>query len=203
MKLPAIGKNPALTIICLAAAGALFGAALAMSMPGSAKASLSFTVAQQSRQATSDYAYDGYYGLRAAELVSDTLISWLAAPSVVKEIYAESGHPISDKEALSVAGRSFRAKKSSSQNVIVSFSASDESTSADLAASTSKILSERAERLVLSADGASLFDVSASAPVIAEAGVEPRAAGFAGLIVGAFAGLLIAYFSAAKREENI
>lgn len=200
MRLDIVGKKPLLTIIYPAVAGAFFGSALAMSLPESTKVSLSFTVAQQSRQATADYTYDGYYGLRAAELVSDTLISWLASPSVVKDIYAESGHPISDKEALSVAGRSFRAKKSSSQNVMVSFSAPNESISADLAASTSKILSERAEHLVLSADGSSLFNVTASTPVIAEAGVEPRAAGLAGFIVGAFLGLLIAYFSSAKHE---
>ena len=143
MRLPsfaAASAKPFRLVVRTALAGALIGSVLSSIAPARTTVSLSFTVAQQARQATADYAYDGYYALRAAELVSDTLISWLSTPSIIKEIYASSGHDVSDDEALALAGRAFRAKKFSSQNVVVSFSASDPAAAADVASKASEVL---------------------------------------------------------------
>src|SRR5690349_13578069 len=83
--------RPFRTVLLAAAVFAVLGVALASAAPPRVKASLALTVAQQSHQETADYAYDGYYALRASELVSDTIISWLSTPSVVKEIHAAAG----------------------------------------------------------------------------------------------------------------
>src|SRR5687768_17169108 len=114
--------KPLQTVIAGAVIGALLGAALAAAAPSRVKASLALTVVQQARQETADYAYDGYYAIRAAELVSDSLISWLATPSIVKEIHDVADLALTEEEALASAGRVFRAKKYSAQNVVVSYS---------------------------------------------------------------------------------
>jgi len=194
--------KPFKTVVIAAVAGALLGAALASVAPPRVKASLSFTVAQQARQETADYAYDGYYALRSAELISDTLISWLSTPSIVKEIHATAGLGLTEEEALAAAGRVFRAKKYSSQNVVVSFSASDEDAARKLAAAATEVLAARASGLVLSSTGDSLFHVTGSSPVVARASTPPRAAAVAGAFIGAFLGLSLAYFARAKKDPQ-
>ncbi|HJV32491.1 MAG TPA: hypothetical protein VJ694_00520 [Patescibacteria group bacterium] len=194
--------KPLRTVIIAALAGTLVGAALASVAPSRVKASLSFTVAQQARQETADYAYDGYYALRAAELISDTMISWLSTPSVVKEIHAAAGLELSDAEAFAAAGRAFRAKKYSSQNVVVSFSAADEEAARKLAAAAADLLAARAAGLTLTAKGDSLFHVTASAPVVAPASTSPKAAAAAGASIGAFLGLTLAYLARTKKDPQ-
>ena len=194
--------KPFRAVLIAALLGALVGAALASALPSRVKASLSFTVAQQARQETADYAYDGYYALRAAELISDTMISWLSTPSVVKEIHAAAGLDLSDEEAFAAAGRAFRAKKYSSQNVVVSFTAPDEASARKLASAASDLLAARTAGLTLTAKGDSLFHVTASAPVVAPAAASPRAAAAAGASVGAFLGLALAYLARTKKDPQ-
>jgi len=194
--------NPLLSILLFAAVGGLVGLALAKLAPTTARVSLDFTIAEQSRQETADYSYDGYYSLRASELVADTMISWLSTPSVIKDIYAGAGEAIDDRRAFAEAGRAFRAKKLSSQNVIVSFSAPDDAAAAKLAEQTSEILSDRAARLVLSPKDQSLFLVTASEPVIAETSVPAPAAAAAGLLIGAFLGFAAAYYARGRKSPQ-
>ncbi|HTK60270.1 MAG TPA: hypothetical protein VL283_03650 [Candidatus Baltobacteraceae bacterium] len=194
--------KPFQTIVIAALVGSLLGAALAMAAPPRVKASLSFSVTQQARQETADYAYDGYYAIRAAELVSDTIISWLSTPSVIKEIHAAAGDDMSEEEALAAAGKEFRSKKYSSQNVVVTFSAPDEAAALSLASAASDVLAARSARLVLSSSGDTLFHVTASSPVVARASTPPRAAAAAGAFVGAFLGLALAYAARAKKDPQ-
>lgn len=194
--------NPLLSVLLLAAAGGLAGFALSAVAPKSARVSLAFTIAEQSRQETADYSYDGYYSLRASELVADTMISWLSTPAVIKDIYAGAGIAISDDRAFTEAGRAFRAKKLSSQNVVVTFSTQDAGTAAKLAERTSQILSDRAARLVLSPKDQSLFLVTASEPVIADASLPRPAATAAGILVGAFLGFAVSYYARGRKSPQ-
>ncbi len=186
-------SKPHQAIFATAIAVALLFGAVATTLPPRVKVSLSFTVAQQARQETADYSYDGYYVIRASELISDTLISWLSTPSVIKEVYDAANVPLSDTQAYAAAGRAFRAKKFSSQNVVVTFEAPDTVVAAKLATAASKTLSTRADGLVTSSTDDSLFSVTGAEPVIAEAGVPPKRAALAGAFVGAFIGLALAY----------
>lgn len=195
-------SEPFKTVLLFAIIGGLAGFSLAKLMPPSARVSLAFTIAEQSRQETTDYSYDGYYSLRASELVADTLISWLSTPSVIKDIYAASGIAIGDDRAFAEAGRAFRAKKLSSQNVVVSFSAPDAAVAAKLARQTAVILSERAARLALSPKNESLFLVTASDPVIADASLPLPAASAAGLLVGAFFGFASSYYVRGRKSPQ-
>lgn len=197
-----IVAKPLQAVLLFAACGALCGALLSAAAPKSARVSLAFTIAEQSRQETSDYSYDGYYSLRASELVADTMISWLSTPSVIKDIYAGAGIAIGDERAFAEAGRTFRAKKLSSQNVVVSFNASSVETAAKLASQSAKILSERAARLAMSPKNQSLFRVTASEPVIAKSSLSPAASAAAGLLIGAFFGFAASYYARAKKDPQ-
>jgi hypothetical protein len=194
--------KPLSAIMLFIAIGGLVGFALAKVAPKSARVSLAFTIAERSRQETTDYSYDGYYSLRASELVADTMISWLSTPSVIKDIYAASGLVIGDERAFAEAGRAFRAKKLSGQNVVVSFSAADVETAGKLASKTAKILSERAARLALSPKDQPLFLVTPSDPVIARSSVPPSAATIAGILIGAFIGFAASYYSRARKDPQ-
>jgi len=194
--------KPFRTVLAAAFLGALLGAALSSAAPPRVKVSMSFTVSEQARQETADYAYDGYYALRAAELVSDTMISWLSTPSVIRDIHAAAGEGLSEEQALAAAGRAFRAKKYSSQNVVITFSARDEDAARRLADAAADLLAMRSAGLVLSAKGDSLFRATASSPVIARVSTPPRAAAAAGAFVGAFLGLALAYVARAKKDPQ-
>lgn len=194
--------KPLASVLVCAVVGGLAGFALSRLMPPSARVSLAFTIAEQSRQETADYSYDGYYSLQASALVADTMISWLSTPSVIKDIYAGAGIAIGDDRAFAEAGRAFRAKKLSSQNVVVSFSAPDAATAAKLAAQTAKILSERAARLALSPKDQSLFLVTPSEPVIADASLPPAASAAAGILIGAFLGFAASYYARGRKSPR-
>jgi len=191
--LRAIGAKPLRTIFWGAVLGAVLGLLAPSLLPPRTDVSLSFTIAEQARQETSNYSYDGYYALRASDLVADTMISWLSTPSVIKEIYADAKLEISDAQAVAEAGRAFRAKKFSSQNVVVTFSTTRESDARKLAAATADVLTRRAGALLLSPKEASLFIVTPSAPVVSASALPPRAAIVAGLLLGAFLGFALAY----------
>jgi len=195
-------RKPFATVVIAALICAAIGAAAARVAPPRVKASIAFTVSERSRQETSDYAYDGYYAIRAAELVSDTVISWLSTPSVIKDIYEHAGIELTDQEALAAAGRAFRAKKYSSQNVVAAFTAPDAETADALAGAASHVLSELSYGLALDAGGDSLFTVTGSAPVIAPVSVSFKAAGAAGALVGAFLGFALAYVARARKDPQ-
>lgn len=194
-------SKPSQAIFATAIAFALLFSAVAMILPPHVSVSMSFTVAQRARPVTTEYSYDGYYVIRASELISDTLISWLSTPSVIKEIYDAAQVPLTDTQAYAAAGRAFRAKKFSSQNVVVTFSAPDASTASKLAEATSKTLSSRANGLVASSANDSLFAVTSAKPVIADARTTAKRAAIAGAFLGAFLGLAFAYAAQKKNPQ--
>ncbi len=196
-----LSKPLPIVLLCAAIGGAA-GIALSILAPKSARVSLAFTIAEQSRQETADYSYDGYYSLRASELIADTMISWFSTPSVIKDIYSGAGIAFSDDRAFAEAGRAFRAKKLSSQNVVVAFSAADAATAGKLAAQASKILSERSAKLVLSPNDRSLFLVTPSDPVISVASLPRAGSTAAGLLIGAFIGFAVSYYAGGRMEPR-
>lgn len=193
-----LAAKPQYTVFASALAFALLFAAAASLFPPRVRVSMAFTIAQQARQETTEYSYDGYYALRASELVADTLLSWLSTPAVMKEVFAQADVAKTDAEIDAAAGRFFRAKKFSGQNVVVTFSAPDADMAERLSRALAAVLPERARGLVRSPKQDSLFLVSASAPVLARTEVAPKRAALAGAFVGAFLGLALAYHASRK-----
>ena len=53
--------------------------------------SISFAVNRTSRQETTDFQFDGYYAIQAADLFSKTIVSWFSTPSILLEMYRNAG----------------------------------------------------------------------------------------------------------------
>lgn len=184
--------------LLLALIGLTVGLALAAAWPKSTSVSLAFTVDQRKRQATAEYAYDGYYALKAAELFTDTVISWFGTPSVVAEIYQKAGVPLPNGDA-SAATANFRMKRLSSQVVTARFKATDENTGQSLARAAAEVVAERAARLGVDERGNSLFIVQADQPDIAVTKPSLPAAGVAGVVLGLLAAYSL-WFAGEKKE---
>lgn len=160
----------------------------ASSRPNSYDVSLSFTINLTNKQQTQDYQYDGYYAIRASELLGETIISWFLTPSEVIAIYKQAGLEL-PKGSLIEITRRFKTSKFSGQNIVVKFTAPDEAAASKLAQAVADYVEEKAESLNKDSQGQSLFDIVPSEPVIILA--QNRV----GLITGlAFAaGMIIAF----------
>lgn len=175
----------------------LFACALAVSItvygvgasrPPKYAASLSITVDRAAAQTTVDYQYDGYYAIQAADLFSQTLLSWFLTPSTLLSFYTEAGIDPQITSLSEIVGR-FRARKFSAQNIVVQFSENDKQTAELLANAINGVVERQGEQLNKTASGAALFDIRPQAPVIVE--TRPNA------ILNAVVALVAALFLAA------
>jgi hypothetical protein len=154
----------------------------------------SFAVNRVNQQTSVDYQYDGYYALQAADLFAQTVVSWFATPSVLREVYSNANLDPEITTVNSLPSR-FRVKKYSAQNIVVRFSERDETRAKGLATSIRRVMEEKASRLNQTADGKALFEIVGTEPVIAPA--KPSVWLWAGVALILSAGL--ALFIAALR----
>jgi len=172
--------------------------------PVSYEASISFAVNRINREDTSDYQFDGYYAIQASDLVSQTVVSWFSTPSVVLEIYRKAG--ITPKyDSLEEFATFFNTKKYSAQNIGVKFREKSEKAAKSIAEATIDVISSKVKELNKNADTSSLFEASASMPVIVKTKVNywlnTLIGLLAGFIFGIFLVYLIGYFKSEDRED--
>lgn len=129
--------------------------------------SLSIAVNRISKQATTEYQYDGYYALQASDLFSQTLLSWFLTPSVLLDFYEQAGVEPNITTTNALVSR-FRARKFAAQNIVIQFTERDRDTAAKLAEGISAVVRERSASLDTDASGDATFDVVPSQPVIVE-----------------------------------
>ncbi len=186
-------KAPVRFILLAAVAGALLAGLIVTMLPTTYGVSLAFTIDARPSAPTADYDYGGYYDLKAAELFTDTLMGWFATPSVIGEMYARAGIEASEEE-LAAAPKRFRAKRFSSQSVLVSYRDADRDAAVKLAAAAVEIVKEKSESLNVDEAGESLFLIRTSEPVISEANPPPVQAAGLGFLAGAFLALAFLFF---------
>lgn len=176
-----------LTVIVVAAAVAYVTAA---TRPVRYAASESFAVNRINQESTADYQYDGYYALQAADLFSQTVVSWFSTPSVLTEMYA-AAKVDPEITAVNTLARRFKVKRYSAQNIVVRFSERNEDRATRVVAAVRRVMEDKAARLNQTSGGKALFEIIGTAPVIAP--VRPNAWLMAGLAaaVALFAGLLL------------
>ena len=97
-------------------AAALLGALVFRFQPERYETALTLNVARTEADTASDYKYDQFYRLQADERFADTVVRWLAAPSVRADI--ASGANTSPRVVSSIS-----AKRLSSQMIDVRYSA--------------------------------------------------------------------------------
>ena len=193
-----IRSRPARFVIAAALAGAILGGLASRVFENRFnrwEVSLAFTINQRPRQETKDFAYDGYYALKASELFADTLISWFKTPAVIGDVY-------DGQERAVRAAAGFRAKKLSSQSVVILFREQDRAIAEDLAKRLSALMIKKTGELNQNAKGESLFVLIPSDPVIVDAWPSPARAGGAGFVLGGVLAALVLYLATPPKKEN-
>lgn len=206
MSLKAFLSSPARVVI----AGALLGATVGLTVPFFLResdtrfeTSIAFTIDQVSRQKTADYAYDGYYALKASELFADTLISWFKTPAFAAEAYGYRADTPEEAGWAARAAAGFRAKKLSSQTVVISYRTKTPGAPASADAKRLTDLAiRRAASMHLDAEGKPLFTLTAAAPITVDKNPTQARTALLGLLIGAFLSAALLFFAAPDRPAR-
>lgn len=83
---------------------------IAVKIPVSYDTHFSYTVSQQSREASSAFRYDGYYSLSATDLFTATLAAWITAPQTIVSAYASAHVALYTSDAIQLT-KNIRAEK--------------------------------------------------------------------------------------------
>ena len=165
------------------------------------QSSISFSVNRVNRQTTEYYEYDGYYAISAAELFSQTLMSWFMTPSVLLEIYEQAEVDPQIKSLSSFANR-FRARQYASQNIVVSFKEKDQAKATKISNAVVNIVQTKAADLNKTSDQKSIFEVVGSKPVIVEQKLSYWLAGVISLLCGLIVSIILVYLFRYFKEES-
>ncbi len=167
--------------------------------------SISFAVNGATEVQTNQYQYGGYYALQAADLFSQTVVSWLQTPSVLVSIYDRAGLP-SHVDTLQNLSSRFKTKKYSAQNIVVTYSTSTESEGQKIATALAAEISSRTASLNQVAQDKSQFEVVSANPVVVLAKPNPILIALAALVVAltliVFLIPLVEYLSVKPRIEQ-
>lgn len=136
-------KNARWFIVLLTLCAGAAAVVWAMIRPVPYQAVLGFDVTLVNRPAVSDYQYGAYYDLKAAELFTQTVMSWFLTPAIVKEMYEEAEVGYQILSASSFTDR-FRAKQYSAQHFVVTFRSPDIASAQQLAVGVISVVERRA-----------------------------------------------------------
>ncbi len=92
--------------------------AIASKTPPSYEVHFSYVVAQQQRDASPDFRYDGYYSISGTELFSATVASLIMSPEQIVSAYASANIPLASQDPLALT-KKVKAEKAASQLVQV------------------------------------------------------------------------------------
>ncbi len=163
------------SMMLVATAAAFIAAAV---QPVRYAASEGFAVTRINAEATPDYQYDGYYALQAADIFSQTVVSWFDTASVVNDIYTEAKLD-PEADSLSALTSRFHVKRYSAQNIVVRFTERTEKRAQAVAQAVSTVLKNRTASLNQDAAGKSLYEIIGSEAAIAPS--RPNAWVYAGI----------------------
>ena len=150
------------------------------------RSDLMLNVTRIGSQSTSAYTYDGFYRLQADERFADTVVRWLGAPRVIKDILAEAG--MTEKDLVSLNPR-----RLSSQMIAVSFMARDKEKSKKLIDAMIKIINKQTDDLNVSQKEINWFKILGSEPVTVENIFPWNKVIIVSLLVGIMAGVWMVY----------
>lgn len=131
-------------------------------------ASVSFAINRTNREATTQYQYDGYYALQAADLFAQTVVSWFSTPSVLQEVYQRANID-PEIQTINSLPKRFSVRKYSAQNIVVKFSERTKDRAVMVADNLAQVMAQKATDLNQTSDGKALFEIVAGSPVIAPA----------------------------------
>lgn len=181
-------RRSVLVLVGVAGLGAFVAVGLVLRQPERTQASLSFAVNRVSTVNSQEYQYDGYYAIQAADLFSQTVVSWFVTSPVLREVYAAAGlEPTSD--SLNDLTGHFRVKKYAAQNIVVTITESDRQRAERLAEAVTQTMQTRAAALNQTADRKALFEIVGTEPAFATVHPSSLLWALAGLVIGFLVGL--------------
>lgn len=162
--------------------------------------SISFAVNRINKQET-QYYDDSYYGIQAADLFSQTVISWFMTPSVLLEIYDRSEVDPKITTIEKFTSR-FKTKKYSAQNIVVKFTERDRETAEKISDAAILVMENKAADLNRSANNKALFEIVGTKPVIVENKINISLVGGIGLVVGFLFSIVLVYLKEYLRDND-
>lgn len=156
------------------------------------RVTVSFDVMAENRPATSDYQYGAYYDLKAAEIFTQNVMSWLITPAVVVDVYrtADVGYSIDNIDTFT---NRFTTKQLAAQNFTVAFSDTSRTNGEKLAQAIVKVVEARSQEALTDQDGQPLFQVVGSEPVIAQSNFGSTTTTAVGVVVGLVLAIILVY----------
>ena len=152
-------------------------------------ASLLLETRRTQAQPTNEYKYDQFYRLQADEKFSETIVEWLKAPGVAREIFQKSGVN-TDEKSMRQLSKSFRAEKTSSQIVSVNFGVQKEDEAKKIADAIASVISEKTKGINAEARDPEWFEVAMDDLAVVKNAQDLRLnlalAALAGLFIGTF-----------------
>jgi len=153
-------------------------------------ASLALTVSRAGAQSTSDYKYDDYYALKAADEFGSTVVGWFKTPETAQAIFQQAGLDF-DSGSLVGLSRVFRAAKISPNTVEVRFSAGSEDQAGAISLAIVAVAAGKASFLGVASGQGAAFAVSGGEPVVVANSFNVWQNVLAGLIVGLIFGFFV------------
>lgn len=173
--------------------------------PASYVAETTLAVARVNRAETTEYQYDNYYAVQAAELTVNTVARWFEMADVAKAIGKRAGIEVADTDALAFVRR-FKAKQASSHLLRLQVRApSSEEASRLLQGAVDEVSARLSVLEVSEPKGTSIapaFAVTADAPVVYQKVYESGIVAGAGAVAGVCIGLAFVIAEAALRSSR-
>lgn len=115
---------------------------------------LNVEVKRVNRPPAQDYQYDEYYAIQAANLVTDTIQSWLRSKNFSRQVFIEAGF---SEDQYGEWNNFIASRKLSSQNLELKITADNKKTALQLAKIIKTAIESRVARLNLNSEGQSAF----------------------------------------------
>lgn len=189
-----IAKNFKLIFI-VAILIALVVAIVSVKTPAKYNVSLSLLISRIGREQTSDYRYDGYYAIKAADEFSKNVTYWFKSPEVVRAIYQRAELESSYQSIRSLA-KAFRAQQLAPQFVEVRFSTPSEADAKKIASAIPEVLQEKANRINTTSWQSIAFSIMGEEPVI----IFKKPEVLLNTLLGFLAGLILGVFVVSAKE---
>lgn len=160
--------------------------------PTNYKTVVSFDVLMVNRASEPAYEYGTYYDLKGAEIFVQTATSWLRTPAVIEAIYQDAGIGYEIDNIDRFTNR-FASSLDSAQSFTVTFNDLSETNAHKVGVSLGKILAQKALEINKNSDNQSLFELQASAPVVAVSQLNIYFVTILGVIVGIVFAIILVY----------
>ncbi len=151
---------------------AIIAYGVALKIPVSYDAHLSYVVSQQEREASAQFRYDGYYALSATDLFTATLAAWIGEPQTIAQAYKAANVQIPTYDAIDLT-KHVRSQKTAPGLVSITVTDSSRETAEAVAKGIAEIIPSFIERQNTTGTPAVSFRSSVSGPWTGVSSVAP------------------------------